>query len=94
MLAMMLTRVSVGRGDLVRYAGARRPMQSVRPFIGKLGRIEQVYNATIYPEQLEPCLDANPYWVDVRFRNGEMSTLNLQHFLLEEVRQNVARILD
>jgi hypothetical protein len=87
MLVLMLARVSVGQGDLVRYAPKFHS-----PYRNKLAYVERILDESEHPLQEGP--EATPYWLEVRFKkDNAVKTLNAQAFVLEEVRQNVARIL-
>lgn len=87
MLIMMLSRVSLSPGDLVRYV----PKFSDQ-YRSELAVVEGLLDESKNPLQAGP--EASPYWLKVRFKkDGAMRTLNAQAFVIEEVRQTIARIL-
>ena len=87
MLILMLERLSVGQGDLVRYLPK---FQS--PYLNELASVERILDESKNPLQEGP--EATPYWLEVLFKkDGEVKILNAQAFVIEEVRQNVIRIL-
>lgn len=87
MLVLTLARVSLSPGDLVRYLPRfddeyRKELAFVKRILGE------------DKEPLPPGPDATPYWLEVKFKkDGKTKTLNAQAFVVEEVRQTVARIL-
>ncbi len=88
MLALMLTRVSLAKGDLVRFAP-----RHADPYKNELATIERILDPLDH-ELAPPLPEMRPYWIEVKFRkDGVVKTLNAQLFVLEEVRQNIARIL-
>jgi hypothetical protein len=87
MLIMMLARISVWRGDLVRYMP-----RFADPYRGELAVVERMLDESKNPIGAGP--NAMPYWLEVRFKKDDrLATLNAQAFVVEEVRQSIARIL-
>lgn len=87
MLILMLARISVGPGDLVRYLPRFHDV-----YLKELAYVERILDES--KNQLQEGPEATPYWLEVRFKkDGEVKILNAQAFVIEEVRQNVARIL-
>ncbi|MDE2071266.1 MAG: hypothetical protein KGI70_00840 [Patescibacteria group bacterium] len=86
MIVLMSARVSLAPGDLVRYCP-----KFADPYRDKLAYVEEILDESKHPLRVGP--EATPYWLRVKFKNGTVKTLNAQAFVIEEVRQNIIRIL-
>jgi hypothetical protein len=85
MLVLMQARIGINRNDTVRYVPKFHD-----PHRHELATVEDVVDKSDEPIQVGP--EASPYWLKVRFMNdGQVRTLNAQAFVVEEVRQTIAR---
>mgnify|MGYP003393349218 CR=1 FL=1 len=84
-LATVLTRVSVSRGDKVRYLP-----NFADPYRDEMAELIEIIDTSTHP--LQQGIEGTPFWFRVRFLKDDIEkTLPTTRFLLEEKRMSIAR---